>query len=89
MKTNVVYKNIFSKKSFLYHVENIKFVVITVLDVLIGLLLFNYISINNILIWFIVFSVYFIVNSLLVFLIYKIFGQAGFVNRLKSFKKEK
>ena len=89
MKTSVVYKNIFSKKSLLYHVENIKFVVITVLDVLIGLLLFNYISINNILIWFIVFSVYFIVNSLLVFLIYKIFGQAGFVNRLKSFKKEK
>ena len=67
--------------------NNIKFFVVAILDLILGIILFNYILINNIFTWFIVSIIFTLVNSIIILVIYKMFGETKFFNRFKFLLK--
>lgn len=89
LKTRVVYKHIFNKSPMPFFINNIKFFIIYIIDLLIGYYIIGLFNINTILIWFIVFTLYTIINGAVIFLVFKIFKETKFINRFKYvFKKE-
>lgn len=89
MKTIVVYREIFNKSAWTYFIGNLKFIVIYIIDLLVGYFIIDKITITNIGIWFLVFGIYFIVNALLIYGLYYILKQTAFMNRIKKGLKQK
>lgn len=86
LKNIVLHKNVFEKKITNSLVKSVKFIFIALIDLIIGIFIFENITISNIFIWFIVFSIYTILNSLFVLFVYKFLGEAKFLNRVKEIK---
>lgn len=87
MKNFVIHKYIFKRKFTQFYINNIKFFVVAILDLILGIILFNYILINNIFTWFIVSIIFTLVNSIIILVIYKMFGETKFFNRFKFLLK--
>ena len=87
MKTNIIYKEIFKKPTYLFHVENIKYFIVLILDVLGSYFIIQNIAINNILMWFLVFLIFTILNAFIILGIYKIMNEVKFLKRIKELKK--
>lgn len=85
LKSYVVYKKVFDKNPMSYYGNNMKFIIIFIIDLLIGYHIITNIVINNILMWFVVFIIYTILNALLVFVIYSKFNEVKFVDRFITF----
>ena len=89
MKTNVLYKNIFTKnKASDYFKRNFKFLIFALIDFSIGYLIFKNIHIVKIGAWFGIYAIYFILNSLFVFGIFALFKETKFINRVKYLVKK-
>ena len=88
LKTRVVFKYIFNKSSKSYFINNIKFFILFILDLVGGYYFVNMFTLNNIFIWFVFFLVFTIINGLLILGIFKLLNEVTFFNRLKIlFKK--
>lgn len=88
LKTKVLYKNILNESSISFHLHNLKFFIVALLDILLGLVIFNFIEINNIGMWFLIFGIYTLFNMLLVLFIYFILREVKFLNRIKILLKK-
>lgn len=88
LKTIVLHKTVFKESSIRYHLGNIKFFVVTALDIAIGYFVFNYINISSLGMWFLVFGIYAVLNALMILAIYWLLRETVFISRIKSiFKK--
>ena len=87
MKTIVVYKHVFNRNPMIYFLNNIKFFVVFVLDVIGGYFLVRLFSINHLGEWFGFYFVFTIINSAIILIIFKIFGETKFIGRLKLLKR--
>lgn len=83
LKARVVHKHIFNRSSLPYFLNNIKFFIIFILDLLLGIYIHNQVLISSLGNWFLYFIPYTIVNSLLIIIIFKILGETKFVGRFK------
>ena len=83
MKNFVLHKHVFKKKVNKFYLNGLKFAGITVLDLLIGILIFKNIEINNILSWFGIFGLYTLVNTGFIILMYKLIGEVKLFDRVK------
>ncbi len=83
LKAIAVHKHIFQKSSRHYFMRNIKFFIIFILDLLLGIYLHNQFDINNLGKWFIYFISYTIINGSIVLIIFRIFGETKFIGRFK------
>ena len=90
MKNIVLYKNVFKKNVLPFYLNNIKFIVIFLVDLLIADLLFNKIALNNIIVWFISYVIFFVINSIIIYILFKLLKENNFINRVKYiFNKSK
>lgn len=90
MKTNVLYKNIFTdNKPIEFYSKNLKFFVFTLIDLAIGYLIFMNINIMNIGMWFIIYLSYFIINGIITLLVFYLFKEVTFIDRFKHLLKKK
>ena len=83
LKARVVHKHIFNRSSLPYFLNNIKFFIIFILDLLLGIYIHNQVLISSLGNWFLYFIPYTIVNSLLIIIIFKILGETKFIGRFK------
>lgn len=89
MKTDVLYKNVFVKhKSISFHKDNIKFLVFTLIDLVLGILVFNNLEITNIFNWFLINFLYFVLNTIFVYFVFYIFKETEFIARFKYLVKK-
>lgn len=90
MKTNVLYKNVFVKhKSKDFYKKNIKFLILTLVDLAIGYMIFANIHITNIFSWFGIYALYFVLNCILVFSVFYIFKETKFIKRFNYLIRKK
>ena len=87
LKTRVLYKVVFKKKSYCFHLENIKFFIIFILDLLLSSFLIKQFNFLNIGFWFLFFTIFTILNALLVFFIYWLMKETKFIKRIKTFRR--
>jgi len=88
LKTIVLYKNVFHERSISYFAGNIKFFILTFIDIVVGYYLFNFIDVNGLGMWFLVYGLYAVINAVIILGIYYMMKEATFINRLKiMFKK--
>jgi len=88
LKTIVLYKNVFHERSIGYFAGNIKFFILTFIDIVVGYYLFNFIDVNGLGMWFLVYGLYAVINAVIILGIYYMMKEATFINRLKiMFKK--
>ena len=83
LKAIAVHKHIFHTSSLPYFINNIKFFVIFVLDLLLGIYIHDQFVITNLGKWFLYFIPYTFVNGLMIFIIFKILGETTFIGRFK------
>lgn len=87
LKNYVLYKNVFNKNCLVFYGKNIKFFVLAILDLILGVILFRYITISNIFMWFIISIIFTLINFVIILGVYKIFGETKFLNRFKILLK--
>ena len=87
MKTIVVHRYVFKRNSANYFINNIKFFLIFIVDLIGSYYLVNMFSINSLLIWFVFYCLYTLINSLLIFVIFKMFNEARFIYRIKELRR--
>lgn len=83
LKAIQVHKHIFKKTSLTYFIKNIKFFVLFVADLLLGMYIHNQFVINNLGMWFLYFIAYTLINALVIFLIFRILNETKFIGRFK------
>lgn len=83
MKNFVLHKHVFERKVNKFYLSGLKLFVITVIDLLIGILIFKNIQISNILSWLGIFALYTLINSVFVVLMYKLIGETKMFERIK------
>lgn len=83
LKAIVVHKHIFHLPSINYFVKNIKFIILFVLDLLLGIYIHNHYVINNLGMWFLYFILYTLGNGAFIFIIFQILGETKFIGRFK------
>lgn len=83
LKTIVVHKKIFDISPKKYFVNNIKYYMLYIIDLVVGYYIINLFNINNILMWFILFALFTIINGLFILLIFHIMKETNFMNRIK------
>lgn len=87
LKTIVVHKHVFNRSSKWYFVNNFKFFVIFILDLIGGYYLINMFTIKHLGEWFGFFFAFTIINAGLIFIIFKIFNETKFIGRFKQLKR--
>lgn len=83
MKNFVLHKHVFERKVNKFYLSGLKLVCITIIDLVIGMLIFRNIEINNILSWFGIFALYTLINTGFITLMYKIIGETKMFKRVK------
>jgi len=83
MKNIVLHKHIFEKTLKTFYLKGLKLFGITIIDLIIGLLIFKNIEITNILSWLLIFASYTLVNAVLIIILYKLIGEAQMFSRVK------
>jgi len=84
LKAIVVHKHIFKRSSITYFVKNIKFFVLFVADLLLGIYIHNQFVIDKLSMWFVYFIIYTLVNALVIFIIFAILNEIKFIGRFKQ-----
>lgn len=87
LKTKVVHNKIFSLSPKKYYLNNIKFFILYIIDLVLGYYIINLFTINNILSWLIIFIIYTIINSLIILGIFTMMKENKFINRVKVLLK--
>ena len=87
MKTIVVYKHVFNRNPMIYFLNNMKFFIVFVLDVIGGYFLVRMVAIEHLSEWFGFYFIFTIINSTIIFIIFKILGESKFIGRLKFLKR--
>ena len=87
LKTIVVHKNVFNKSPKYYFINNIKFFILFVIDLLIGYYLVSLVTIDHLITWFGFYIAYTLINGLIIFIIFKLMGETKFINRFKMLKR--
>ena len=87
LKTIVVHKHVFNKDPMNYFINNIKFFIIFVIDLIGGSYIVNYFTINNLFTWFLVYIIFTLVNGLIIFIIFKLLNETKFVLRIKELRR--
>lgn len=87
MKTIVIHKEIFKCSSRTYFINNIKFCVIVVIDIIIGKKVVPFMVLDNIFGWFLSFAIFTVINGAVILGIYVLLREATFLNRVKTFVK--
>lgn len=83
LKTLVVHKNIFFKSPKKYFIGNIKFFMIFIVDLIIGIQFTNLFVINSLLKWFLFYSMFTAINALIILIIFKLIKEDIFIGRFK------
>lgn len=83
LKSKEVHNRLFGMGCKKYHLNNLKFILLYILDLLIGYKIIGLFIINNLLVWFIVFTIYTIINAIIIYLIFKLLKEDRFTNRMK------
>lgn len=83
LKAIEVHKHIFKKSSVYYFVKNIKFFIIFVLDLLLGIYIHDQFIINSLGKWFLYFIPYTLINGLIIFIIFYLLRETKFIGRVK------
>lgn len=89
MKNVVLYKNVFKEKILPFYIKNLKFIILFIVNLVIGYILFKYINILNIFSWFIIFMIYTIINAILNYLVFVLFKENSFIHRIKYIFRKK
>lgn len=90
MKNFVLHKHTFQKKVSKFYLNGLKLFSITIVDLIIGVLIFKNIQVNNIFSWFGIFFVYTLLNAVFVTICYKLIGETKIFRRVKYiFKRGK
>ena len=84
LKAIVVHRQIFKVSSVNYFVKNIKFFILFVLDLLLGIYIHSEFSITSLGKWFLYFIPYTLINGLVVFIIFYLFNETKFIGRFKQ-----
>ena len=87
MKTIVVHKHVFNRSSSWYFINNFKFFVIFILDLIGGYYIVNLFKIEHLLEWFCFFAAFTIINAGLIFIIFRLFNETKFIGRFKQLKR--
>ena len=87
LKTMVIYKHIFKKDPSYYFINNTKFFVVFVIDLILGYYITNMIIIDKLIIWLIVYVLFTIFNAILLLIIFKLFRETKFVKRVSVLKR--
>lgn len=87
MKNIIIHKQIFKEKVMPFYINNIKFVVIFIVDLLVAFLIFKHIAFTNIFVWFTVFITYFIINAIVIYILFKLLKENEFIYRYKYILK--
>lgn len=87
LKTRVVHNKIFSTSPNKYYLNNIKFFILYIIDLIIGYQIINLFTINNILTWLVIFIIYTTINALIILGIFTIMKENQFINRVKILLK--
>ena len=87
MKTIVVHKNVFNSSPVPYFLNNIKFFIIFILDLIGGYYLVSLFNIEHLGIWFLFYTLFTIINSGIIFLIFRVFNETKFIKRFKELKR--
>ena len=89
MKTLVIHRKLFDKSTTYYFINNLKFFLLFIIDLVGGYYLFHNFSISTLTIWFIAFAIYTIINALIILGIFHLFHETEFIKRLKIIFKKK
>ena len=87
LKTIVVHKHIFNISASGYFINNIKFFIIFVLDLIGGFYIVNKFTIAHLSTWFILYIIFTLVNAIVIFIVFKIFRETKFIKRIKMLKR--
>ena len=83
MKNVIIHKHIFKEKVLPFYINNIKFIIIFIIDLLLAYIALKYIPFTNIFIWFAVYIVFFILNTTIIYIIFKLLKENKFIYRYK------
>lgn len=83
LKTKVVHNKLFNIGAKQYYFKNIKFIIIYIIDLLIGYKIIGLFTIENIITWFIIFAIYTIINAIIILIVFKLLKADKFINRVK------
>lgn len=83
MKTIVAHKHIFQKSVTKYFINNIKFFILYIIELIIGYYIISIFTIDTLLVWFIVFIIYTILNSFITLFIFYLLNEIKFIDRIK------
>lgn len=90
MKNFVLHKHVFKRKVNKFYFSGLKLIFITIVDLLVGFLIFKNIEIKNIFSWFGIFAVYTLINAVVMALIYNLIGENKMFERVRYiFKRSK
>ncbi len=89
LKTRVVHKNIFKKSTRYYFINNMKFIILFLLDLLGSYYLVNMFTITSLITWFIFYILFTLINALVIFIFFKIFNETKFIGRVRILLKRK
>lgn len=89
LKTRVVHKNIFKKSARYYFVNNTKFIILFLLDILGSYYLVNMFTITSLVTWFIFYIIFTVINALVIFICFKLLNEDKFIGRFKILLKRK
>lgn len=87
LKTIVVHKHIFNRSSSWYFINNFKFFIIFILDLIGGYYIVNMFKIEHLSEWFGFFAAFTIINAGLIFIIFRLFNETKFIGRFKQLKR--
>ena len=88
LKTIVVHKQVFNKDARDYFINNIKFFIIFIIDLVSSYYLVNMFNIDHLLTWFAFYIIYTLVNGIIIFIIFKLFNETKFINRIKELRRK-
>ena len=89
IKTIIVYRNIFKMKAITYFINNIKFFIIFIIDIIINYFVVNMFTINSLLIWLVFFTCLTIINLVLILIVFSLLKETKFYSRFLSIIKSK
>lgn len=83
LKGKVVHNKLFNMGCKKYHFNNLKFILLYIIDIIIGYKIIGLFTIDNLLIWFIIFMIFTIINAVIIYLIFKLLKEDRFTSRFK------
>ena len=89
LKTRVVHKRIFETSTKYYFVNNMKFIILFLIDIGLSYYLVNGIKLTSLLSWFGFYLAFTIINGLIILLVFRLMNETKFIDRFKILIKRK